>query len=114
MSGSTVRHEDIVRSGTVGLASRWSAWRTATTHIGARPTSHTRCPVNRLTPRQREVLALMAAGWSNAAIARSLVISEKAVVQHTSQIYDRLDLAAADDSCHRRVVAVVQYLSGAA
>jgi DNA-binding NarL/FixJ family response regulator len=66
----------------------------------------------RLTPRQRDVLALMAEGWSNAAIARILLISEKAVVQHTSQIYDRLDLALGDGD-HRRVVAVVGYLSHA-
>jgi DNA-binding NarL/FixJ family response regulator len=66
--------------------------------------------VDRLTPRQREVLALMASGYSNAAIARQLVISERAVVQHTSQIYDRLDLFA-DDEIHRRVQAVVRYLS---
>ena len=63
----------------------------------------------RLTARQREVLALMATGCSNAAIARRLIISEKAVVQHTSQIYDRLDLFA-DDEIHRRVRAVVHYL----
>jgi DNA-binding NarL/FixJ family response regulator len=67
--------------------------------------------IGRLTPRQRQVLGLMAAGQSNAAIARRLVISQKAVVQHTSQIYDRLDLAADDGSFHRRVVAVVNYLT---
>jgi DNA-binding NarL/FixJ family response regulator len=67
--------------------------------------------VDRLTARQREVLALMATGYTNAAIARLLVISEKAVVQHTSQIYDRLDLFAGDDDTHRRVSAVVQYLN---
>jgi DNA-binding NarL/FixJ family response regulator len=63
----------------------------------------------RLTARQREVLALMATGYSNAAIARRLVISEKAVVQHTSQIYDRLDVFA-DEEVHRRVRAVIHYL----
>jgi DNA-binding NarL/FixJ family response regulator len=63
-----------------------------------------------LTPRQTEVLALMAEGHSNSAIARSLVISEKAVVQHTSQIYDCLDIPP-DHTTHRRVVAVVRYLS---
>lgn len=66
-------------------------------------------PLQRLTPRQREVLALVAAGHSNASIAKLLVISEKAVVQHTSQIYDRLDIFA-DDSVHRRVQAVLAYL----
>src|SRR5829696_2418214 len=69
-------------------------------------------PAERLTPRQLEVLALMAAGRSNAAIARSLVISEVAVVQHTSHIYDRLELPP-DDSLHRRVLAVMHYLSKA-
>ena len=69
--------------------------------------------VERLTGRQREVLELMARGWSNGAIARQLMISEKAVVQHTSQIYDRLDLFA-DDQTHRRVHAVLRYLAHAA
>lgn len=68
---------------------------------------------DRLTCRQREVLALMARGWSNAAIARRLEISEKAVVSHTSQIYDRLDLFE-DDETHRRVHAVLRYLAHAA
>jgi len=66
----------------------------------------------RLTPRQQEVLALMAEGRSNTAIAQSLFISEKAVVQHTSQIYDRLGLHD-DNRDHRRVLAVVRYLSDA-
>jgi DNA-binding NarL/FixJ family response regulator len=52
----------------------------------------------------------MAEGHSNSAIARSLVISEKAVVQHTSRIYDCLALPP-DDTTHRRVVAVLRYLS---
>ena len=63
-----------------------------------------------LTPRQLEVLALMAQGCSNVAIARQLYISAKAVVQHPSQIYDRLDLVADDDDTHRRVSAVLRYL----
>lgn len=54
--------------------------------------------VSSLTPRQREVLALMAEGRSNAWIAGQLVLSEKAVVQHTSNIYDALGLPVdADD-----------------
>jgi DNA-binding NarL/FixJ family response regulator len=52
----------------------------------------------------------MAQGCSNAAIARQLYISAKAVVQHTSQIYERLDLVADDDGTHRRVSAVLRYL----
>lgn len=68
--------------------------------------------VGRLTPRQLEVLALMAEGRSNAAIAGTLFLTEKAVVQHTSNIYDALGLAVdADD--HRRVLAVTRYLAAA-
>ena len=67
--------------------------------------------VDRLTPRQREVLAAIAQGQSNAAIARSLSITEKAVVQHASHIYDELDLPISEES-HRRVLAVLRYLAG--
>jgi DNA-binding NarL/FixJ family response regulator len=66
--------------------------------------------LDELTPRQTEVLRLVAEGRSNAAIARALVISEKAVVQHVSRIYDQLGLPNSDTD-HRRVLAVVQYLS---
>jgi len=69
--------------------------------------------VRRLTARQREVLALMAQGRSNAAIAASLVLSEKAVVQHTSHIYDALGIPASTDD-HRRVLAVIRHLGGRA
>ena len=64
-----------------------------------------------LTGRQREVLALMAEGRSNAAIAQRLTITEKAVVRHASHIYDALGIAPSA-SDHRRVLAVVQYLTG--
>lgn len=67
-------------------------------------------PVRKLTPRQQEVLALMAEGRSNARIAAELFLSEKAVVQHTSRIYDALGLALDGDS-HRRVQAVMRYLT---
>ncbi|MCZ2826175.1 MULTISPECIES: response regulator transcription factor [unclassified Modestobacter] len=66
--------------------------------------------LDRLTPRQQQVLALMSQGRTNASIARTLSISERAVVQHTSHIYDQLDLALSDDD-HRRVLAVIRYLS---
>ena len=70
-------------------------------------------PVGSLTPRQREVLALMAEGRSNARIASTLFLSEKAVVQHTSNIYEALGLPVdADD--HRRVLAVIRFLASAA
>ena len=73
-----------------------------------RARSHT--ALTRLTPRQGEVLALIAEGRTNAAIARRLAITEKAVVQHASRIYDLLGLAAGGED-HRRVLAVVRYLS---
>lgn len=65
--------------------------------------------VSGLTPRQREVLALVAEGRSNASIAAALFLTEKSVVQHISRIYDALGLAQ-DAEAHRRVQAVVKYL----
>jgi DNA-binding NarL/FixJ family response regulator len=65
--------------------------------------------VGSLTPRQQEVLALVAEGLSNASIAARLFLTEKAVVQHVSRIYDALGLTA-DAESHRRVQAVVRYL----
>jgi DNA-binding NarL/FixJ family response regulator len=66
-------------------------------------------PVDRLTPREREVLALMAEGRSNAAIAAALFVTEKAVAKHTNSIFTKLDLPpAADDN--RRVLAVLAWL----
>ncbi len=66
--------------------------------------------LDRLTPRQLEVLALMAEGRSNGAIAESLTLTTKAVVRHVSHIYDTLGLEPAEED-HRRVLAVVRYLS---
>lgn len=66
-------------------------------------------PLDRLTPREREVLGLMAEGRSNAAIAAALFVSEKAVAKHTNNIFTKLDLPiAADDN--RRVLAVLAWL----
>jgi DNA-binding NarL/FixJ family response regulator len=62
-----------------------------------------------LTPREREVLSLMAEGRSNGAIAGMLVISERAVEKHVANIFVRLGLAPADAD-HRRVLAVLRYL----
>jgi DNA-binding NarL/FixJ family response regulator len=67
-------------------------------------------PLQRLTSRQLEVLALMAEGRTNAYIARTLCVTERAVVQHTSHIYDELDLPDTDEN-HRRVLAVLRYLA---
>jgi DNA-binding NarL/FixJ family response regulator len=70
-----------------------------------------RDPLRRLTPREREVLALMAEGRSNAAIARALVVTEAAVAKHIGSLLMKLDLPPdADD--HRRVRAVLAYLRG--
>jgi len=67
-------------------------------------------PMGRLTLRQHEVLALMAEGRSNTAIAKQLSLTGKAVVRHISHIYDELGLALCSDD-HRRVLAVVRYLT---
>jgi DNA-binding CsgD family transcriptional regulator len=66
-------------------------------------------PVARLTAREREVLALMAEGRSNVAIAQRLFITEKAVSKHAAGIFAKPDLALSDDD-HRRVLAVLAYL----
>ncbi|GAA1971898.1 hypothetical protein GCM10009838_34180 [Catenulispora subtropica] len=63
-----------------------------------------------LTPRERQVLALMAEGRDNATIAARLVITENAVHKHVGNIFAKLGLAP-DDSGHRRVLAVLTYLS---
>lgn len=68
-----------------------------------------RDPLERLTPRERDVLALMAQGHSNAAIAGSLVVSDSAVAKHINSIFTKLDLPAAD-ATHRRVLAVLRFL----
>jgi DNA-binding NarL/FixJ family response regulator len=67
-------------------------------------------PVSRLSPREREVLALMAEGRSNSAIAQRLFVTEKAVSKHSTSIFAKLDLAASDDD-NRRVLAVLAYLN---
>ena len=67
-------------------------------------------PVSRLSVREREVLALMAEGRSNVAIAQRLFISEKAVSKHTTSIFTKLGLAASEDD-NRRVLAVLAYLN---
>jgi DNA-binding NarL/FixJ family response regulator len=67
-------------------------------------------PLAALTPREREVLALMAEGRSNAAIAARLFVTEKAVGKHAAGIFTRLGLVPSDDD-NRRVLAVLAYLN---
>jgi DNA-binding NarL/FixJ family response regulator len=73
--------------------------------------SRRRDPLERLTPREREVLSLMAEGRTNPAIARSLVVTDKAVEKHVSNIFSKLDLPPTEDD-HRRVLAVLQWVRG--
>ncbi|QIK11470.1 MULTISPECIES: response regulator transcription factor [unclassified Streptomyces] len=66
--------------------------------------------LDRLTPREREVLGLMAEGRTNSAVARQLVVSDGAVEKHVSNIFLKLGLAQSDGD-HRRVLAVLTYLN---
>ncbi len=66
-------------------------------------------PIGDLTPREREVLGLMAEGRSNAAIAEALVVTPRAVEKHVKSIFQKLRLPPAETD-HRRVLAVLRYL----
>jgi DNA-binding NarL/FixJ family response regulator len=68
-----------------------------------------RRPLDSLTPREQEVLRLMAEGRSNGAIAAELVVTDGAVEKHVSSIFSKLGLQPADTD-HRRVLAVLQYV----
>jgi DNA-binding NarL/FixJ family response regulator len=68
-----------------------------------------RDPLERLTPRETEVLGLMAEGRSNTAIASALVVTEGAVEKHVSSIFSKLDLPPTETD-HRRVLAVLRWL----
>ncbi len=71
-----------------------------------------RDPLASLTPREREVLALMAQGMSNTAIAGRLVVTSGAVEKHTQRIFAKLQLSPEDTAGHRRVLAVLAFLRG--
>jgi DNA-binding NarL/FixJ family response regulator len=68
-------------------------------------------PLDELTPREREVLSLMAEGRSNSGIARAMVVTEGAVEKHVSSIFGKLGLPPSGDD-HRRVLAVLAYMRG--
>ena len=80
--------------------------------VGSRNPSGQDAALGSLTPREHEVLGLMAEGRTNAAIARTLVVTLGAVEKHISNIFSKLDLPATDDD-HRRVLAVLAYLRAA-
>jgi DNA-binding NarL/FixJ family response regulator len=71
--------------------------------------SRRRDPIESLSPREREVLGLMAEGRSNSAIAKALVVSDGAVEKHVGNIFMKLDLAPTEGD-HRRVLAVLRWL----
>lgn len=71
--------------------------------------SRRRDPLDRLTPRERDVLGLMAEGRTNAAIAKALVVGEGAVEKHVNSIFTKFDLAATEGD-NRRVLAVLRWL----
>jgi DNA-binding NarL/FixJ family response regulator len=70
-------------------------------------------PLEELSPREREVLALMAEGRSNAAVAQRLFVTERAVEKHVTSIFQKLRLPATEED-HRRVLAVLRYLNASA
>ncbi len=74
-------------------------------------TSRGRSPIDRLTPREREVLAEIAKGSNNAGIAQTLVLTERAVEKHISSIFAKLDLSPDDATTHRRVRAALLFLA---
>jgi DNA-binding NarL/FixJ family response regulator len=76
--------------------------------VAARTSATT--PVDRLTPRERDVMALIAEGLNNAAIAERLVLSDKAVAKHINSIFSKLDLGESEDA-HKRVMAVLTWLA---
>jgi len=67
-------------------------------------------PLDNLTPRERQVLALIAEGRSNTGIAQELVVTVAAIERHVTSIFDKLGLHASPDA-HRRVLAVLKYLN---
>lgn len=79
--------------------------------VAGRTHNARRCDaIERLSARERQVLALMAEGRSNPAIARSLVVTDKTIEKHVGNIFAKLDLAPAQED-HRRVLAVLRWVT---
>ena len=78
--------------------------------VVARLMARRRDPVAALTPREHDVMTLMAQGLSNAAVAAALHVTEGGVEKHTQRIFAKLGLAPDDGGTHRRVRAVLDYL----
>ena len=70
-------------------------------------------PLDQLTPRERDVLELMASGLTNSGIGKELVVTEKAVERHVTAIFSKLVIDAAPNE-HRRVLAVLRFLQSSA
>lgn len=70
--------------------------------------------VGRLSPREREVMSLIAQGYSNAAICEKLVITAKTLERHVSTVFHKLELPASDPLRHRRVCATLAWLGSPA
>lgn len=77
--------------------------------LGRQPNRVGRNPLDLLTPRERQILAMMAEGHSNAGICATLHVSDKTVESHVGSIFRKLDLPACEH-CHRRVQAVLIHL----
>jgi DNA-binding NarL/FixJ family response regulator len=71
-------------------------------------------PVENLTPREREVLKLIASGRSNRAICAELCVASKTLERHVANVYDKLDLGHDDTRTHRRVTASLMWLRSSA
>ena len=92
-----------------GAAGRDAAARCSTPRSSLRWSGRREEPLSELTEREREVLALMAEGYSNRAIAETIFVSERAVERHVTSIFSKLGLEATGQE-HRRVLAVLRYL----
>ena len=97
---------------TILITGRWADYQVSFTWMDDIEALHLACAFDLKVPepRRSEVLALIAEGRSNSAIAQRLFVTEKAVSKHSTSIFAKLDLAPSDDD-NRRVLAVLAYLN---